>query len=276
MIRLALAFTLALSLSGVAGAAPATVPPVPASYVYDEPGVTSGTTKTAVNRLLYRHDRATGEQVVIAIFDTLGEADLVQRTHEIFQAWGIGARGKDSGVLVALYWKERRARIEVGYGLEPTLTDVKSRELIEDVLVPYLRAGQTDDAISQVAVGVLRALGTPIADSPQARPLLPGTPGVNSRSGTGWVVWLFLGIVLVSIVGNLMSSADAHFSGRGWYRPRPWRRRRWVGGSTGPAIGGFRIGGFEGSGVRWGGGGSGGGFTGGGGRSGGGGASGAW
>ena len=276
-MKLGLLFLFALGLGPSVKAEPRALPAAPTSYVFDEASALSNSTKTEVNRLLYRHDRATGEQVVIALFNTLDGEDLVDHTNRVFQHWGIGTRGKDSGILLALYMKERKARIEVGYGLEPTLTDAKSKALIEDVLVPYLKAGNTDGAITATAVEILKILGSPIGDHPKTQKLAsPST--TDSSSGLGWLVWIFLGSIFFSIVANQMSAADATFTRSGWRRTKPWERRNWE-GIFGGGGGRSSSGGWSSSGSSFpsgGGGGGGGGFTGGGGRSGGGGASGGW
>ncbi len=208
--------------------------------------------------------------MLIAIFDSLGDEDLVDYTNRVFSAWKIGKRGKDNGVLLALYWKDHKARIEVGYGLEPLLTDAKSKQILSDFLIPELKAGQPDRALSLSALEILRTIESPLIASGRAEQILradgfkgglqPAAPTTSSGTSSFWVL---AAIILFIFVINRVSSADAHFTRSGWYRPRPRIRR---GGWGGPFIGGGGFGGGFGSG----------GFSGGGGSSGGGGASGSW
>src|SRR4051812_18020535 len=109
------------------GHAAKAIPDAPRYYVLDEPGVLAAGPKRALETLLIEQDRIDGQQTLIAIFKSLDGEDLVDYSNRVFQAWKIGKRGKDNGVLLALYWDDRKARIEVGYGLEPILTDARSR-----------------------------------------------------------------------------------------------------------------------------------------------------
>ncbi|MDR3606177.1 MAG: TPM domain-containing protein [Oligoflexia bacterium] len=269
-----------------AHAAPPPIPPAPAQYVYDEPHALPKATASAVDALLIEHDRATGQQILVAIFNSLQGEELNDRTNEIFRKWGIGQRGKDNGALLAIFWNDHQARIEVGYGLEDTLTDAHSKRILTDFLIPELKAGHPERAIPMAVYQMLVTLDSPLITNGLADRILRGegrfrgdwTEVSNAPMAHGWWVWLVLGFILMTIVGNILTSAEAHFTGAGWYRPRPWQRKQWSDGisSSLPFLITFL---GSGRGDRgWGdrGGGNGGGFLGGGGSSGGGGASGSW
>ena len=252
------------------------IPSPPYYYVLDEPSVLSPQATRAIQTLLIEHDRVTGEQILVAIFKSLDGEDLVDYTNRVFSTWKIGQRGKDNGVLLALFWDDHKARIEVGYGLEPVLTDAKSKLILSDVLAPELQNHQTDRAISLSVLEILGDIGSPLLQNGKAEHILrtggfqgdfkSQAPAVVSNVGL-WP-WLFLGTILLSLLANFFNAAEAHFTRSGWYRPRPteYYRIRRGGGS------GFWWGGFGGGGGGFGGGG----FSGGGGSSGGGGASGGW
>jgi uncharacterized protein len=266
------------------------IPPAPYYYVLDEPHVLSPETLRAVQTLLIEHDRISGEQFLVAIFKSLGDEDPVDYTNRVFSAWKIGKRDKDNGILLALYWDDHKARIEVGYGFEGVLTDAKSKQILSDVLLPELKNSNPNRGISLAVLEILRTIGSPLVQSGKAEQILKsgGFQGafrpqaVAPRTG-GAFVWFFLGLILVVIVLRSVISADAHFTREGWYRSSPWQRRRRFGtGGFGGGLGGggaggwFGGGGFGGGGFGGGGGGGFGGFSGGGGSSGGGGASGSW
>lgn len=275
-----------LFLSSLAHAA-APLPPPPANYVLDEPHVLSAGATQSVESLLIEQDHLTGQQILVAIFNSLQGEDLNERTNLIFQEWKIGQRGQDNGVLLAIYWKEHQARIEVGYGLEQTLTDAHSKDILEDQLIPAMRDGDPDRAISLAVVEILKSLQSPLIDNGRARQILQAHEGravvrrwnAPAQPHGGYWVWLVIGMIALIIVFNTVTSADAHFTSTGWYRPQPWRRRWGRDGNWPPGGGGGFWGGFGGGGGGfggWGGGGGGGGFSGGGGSSGGGGASAGW
>ncbi|HLE01006.1 MAG TPA: TPM domain-containing protein [Bdellovibrionota bacterium] len=265
--------------SDAAGSARA-IPQPPYYYVLDEAKVLTTDALQGLQTLLIEHDRATGEQFLIAIFESLESEELVQFTNRVFSTWKVGKRGKDNGILLALYWKDRKARIEVGYGLEALLTDAKSKQILEQFLIPELKAGKPDRALQLAAFELLRTIESPLIQSGQAEQILRDggfrgnwQPRRNFSPVTrhGWIalVILGLGIILVLFVLNLVTAADAHFTSSGWYHPKPWDpalpgRRRLT--SDWGGLGGFGGGGRGGFG----------GFSGDGGLSGGGGASGSW
>jgi uncharacterized protein len=246
------------------------IPPAPEYYVLDEPGVISKPILESLQALLVEHDHLTGEQVLVAIFGSLEGEDLVSWTNQVFAKWGIGKRGKDNGVLLALYWKDHKSRIEVGYGLEPVLTDAKAKRILSEYLAPELRNGNTDRALTLVTLQILKTLDSPLLQNGRAQEIMrsggfQGSWTPNRTTSKGWTVWIILGFILLFIVLKILTAADAHFTGRGWYRPRArWPRRPpwddWHGNSGN--WGSFS----KGSGA----------FSGGGGLSGGGGASGDW
>lgn len=286
------ALSIAVALLGVSFASAGTAKPIPAPpyyYVLDEPHVLSPNTLRAVETLLIEHERVSGEQVLVAIFQSLGDEDLVDYTNRVFQQWKIGKRGKDNGVLLALYWNEHKARIEVGYGLEPVLTDAKSSAILSDILIPELKNSSPDRGISLAALEILRTLGSPLIQNGKAEEILKngGFQGdwrpqeVYVPHTGGLAVWLFLTFIILTIILRAITGAEAHFTRSGWVRHNPWVPYRRANGFTSGALGGFLGGlgggGFGGGGFGSGGGGGGfGGFSGGGGSSGGGGASGGW
>lgn len=232
------------------------IPEAPRAWVLDEPGILSPGAKGGLARLLAEHERITGEQVVFAVFNTLDGEDLVDYTTRVFQTWKIGRKPKDNGVLLALYWQDHKARIEVGYGLEPLLTDARSKQVLDDALIPYLKENQPDRALQASALEILAAVESPLISEGRAQTLLNtgSQPTYQSarrgRISESWKIMLILALIVLINVLNRLWNPDAVYTGSGWTRARR-------GG-----------GGFGGLG--------GGGFGGGGGRSGGGGASGSW
>jgi uncharacterized protein len=282
---LSLIFVLLSTLCFADSAKP--IPQAPYYYVLDEPHVLSQNALRSIETLLIEHDRVSGEQVLVAIFQTLGDEDLVDYTNRVFQQWKIGKRGKDNGVLLALFWNEHKVRIEVGYGLEGVLTDAKSSGIISDILVPELKNSNPDRGLSLAALEILRTLDSPLIQNGKAEQILKsgGFQGgwkpqeIYSPHTGGAAVWLFLGFIVLSLVLRAITGAEAHFTRSGWVRHNPWiPYRRSSGFSSGLA--GALIGGFLGGGGGFGGGSSSGGgfggYSGGGGSSGGGGASGGW
>ncbi len=234
------------------------IPPPPAQYLLDEPRVIDAKSAEWISRTLSEHQRLTGEQVVVAVFNELNGEEPVDYTNRVFTEWKIGKKAKNNGVLLALYWKEHKSRIEVGYGLEPLLTDLKSGLILRNILAPRLKQGEPGAALSAAVWEILKTVESPLIQAKQPSEL-PFSEEMEDRSGHARaIMFLLFGIGTVLWIIFRLVSPEIHYTSQGWYR-------RGFGGMGGGGI-------FGGGGS----GGSGGGFLGGGGMSGGGGASGDW
>jgi uncharacterized protein len=234
----------------VAARAGAPLPPAPARWVTDEAGVLSPGARAALDARLEAFEREQGTQIVVAVFRRLpaGEA-LEEWTVRVAQAWRVGRARQDDGAVLFVFVDDRQLRLEVGYGLEGTLTDLESKAILDDVLVPRLARGDWDGGIAAAADAIVAAVRGEYAPDPGAR------RGRRPGRAPGPLEVLFLVLVVLAVVIALARGA---------------RRGRWRSGGWG---GGFGGGGFGGG---FGGGGFGGGFSGGGGSFGGGGASSRW
>jgi uncharacterized protein len=254
---------LLLALLTVPGAATLRIPPAPDRRVNDYAGALSSADRDRLEQQLIAREATSRNQVVVAIFRSLEGENLEDYSIRLAQAWRIGQKGLDNGVIFLIFLDDRRTRLEVGYGLEANLTDAISSSILRDVVAPRFREGRLADGIAAGLDAIDRAIaGTYV------RP--PSAGKARRQDEFGWrqiLALVFVGLLIVALVQNRMQSAAL-------------RRRGWTGGSTGwggPFIGGF--GGGFGGGGGWGGGGGGGGgggFSGGGGSFGGGGSSGSW
>jgi uncharacterized protein len=206
---------------------------------------------TAISRAL---EQKTHDQLVVATLKSLDGNDIAAYGYQLGRHWGIGQKGKNTGVLLIVAPTERKVRIEVGYGLEGTLTDAQSVLIIDNIMKPAFRRGDYDGGVLAGAAAISQVLGVENADVTNAL-AQEAAPHANDDFGVfPMVVALF--VILLVFSGVLLPLLQ--MGGRG----------RWGGGGWG---GGFGGGGFSG-----GGGFHGGGFSGGGGSFGGGGASGSW
>ena len=249
-----------LLLGAAAGAASAAlpVPSPPTRRVNDYAGALSSADLDRLEQKLIERERGSTNQVAVAIFRSLTGESLEDFSIRLARAWRVGRKDLDNGVIFLVFLDDRKMRIEVGYGLEPTLTDAVSSSILRDVVAPRFREGKIAagigaglDAIEAAIKGTYRA--------PAAR----ATPPSESLS----FAQLFLLLVVLGGIG--VAVVPSLFFDRGA------RRNGWTGRGTGwggPFMGG---GGFGGGGGRSGSS-SGGGFSGGGGSFGGGGASGSW
>jgi uncharacterized protein len=255
-----LALVMLWVLAGAA-AAELALPPPPDRRVNDYAGALSPPDRERLEAKLRDAEVSTGNQLVLAIFPSLEGESLEDYAVRLGEAWRVGQRGLDNGVIFLVFVGDRKMRLEVGYGLEGTLTDAMSVSILRDVVAPRLRQQGLADGIE---AGLDAILGV-IAGTYQ--PAVARAPA-GGRDALTLVLVTFVGLVIAGIVVSAVArSARA-------------RRQGWTGGPQGWGRGGGGRGwpgaGFPSAGRGSSRPGGGGGFRGGGGRFGGGGASGSW
>lgn len=132
--------------------------------VVDNAEILKPETRGRITEQLQAHERKTTNQIAVLTVPTLRGESVEEYAVRVFEHWKLGQKGKDNGVLVVVAPQDRRMRIEVGYGLEGTLTDASASRIIRDVMTPRFRAGDYDGGIAQgVAAIVGRLEGSPAA-----------------------------------------------------------------------------------------------------------------
>ncbi len=116
--------------------------PKPTGLINDFAGVIPQGEKQKMGILAKEVLQKTGASVVVATMPTIGDADDATYVNELYQAWGIGKKGEDKGVLIFLALEERRVRIETGYGVEGILPDGLVGEVLDKYAVPFLKRGE--------------------------------------------------------------------------------------------------------------------------------------
>jgi uncharacterized protein len=120
----------------------------PQGYVSDFAHVVDAPSRQAAEQYCYKLEQATGVQVALVTIDSLEGASLEDFANSLFRKWGVGQKGKNEGLLLLLAIKDRKQRIEVGYGLEPILPDGFVGDVAVDMR-PLLQQGQYGAAILQ-------------------------------------------------------------------------------------------------------------------------------
>jgi uncharacterized protein len=247
------------------------VPPAPKHYVTDTVGILSSSAQDKVENELRDFEKKTGDQVIVWIGDTTGDTPLEEWTVRAAQTWKIGHKGKDNGAVLFIFRKDRKARIEVGYGLEAVLTDAQSNRIIDQTIAPSMRAGNVDKAVQDGVDGMLRAI-----DSEHAPPA--PQPPFNFFSAVGHAISMTF-TAIKYIIGGLLILFVLFYFVFGelitWIR-RGKRHGDWMDDYMSPIKSDQAAAGTYSGGGRGSAGGGGGGFSGGGGGFGGGGASGGW
>ncbi len=232
--------------------------------VVDEAEILSPSTEQELIDLLAGHEAATGNQLVVVTLSSLRGYDIADYGVRLGRAWGIGQEGRDNGVILIVAPNERAVRIEVGYGLEATLTDATTRLIIEREIIPSFRAGDMEGGVVLGTRAILNALGGGYIPPPD-----PADEAARNELIGQIVVGVMASGFMAMIVYGFITSRRQRLQSGG----RATRGSR----SSSSRARGFTSRGSSGGSFRGGGGGfSGGGFSGGGGSFGGGGASGRW
>jgi uncharacterized protein len=245
----------------------------PQGYVTDLAGVIDPATRQKIESLATEVQQKTGAQIAVVTVNSLEGQTRDDYAVDLYKHLGIGAKGKDNGVLILIAPKERQYKIEVGYGLEPVINDARAGDVGRD-MVPDLRKGDYSAAALAGVTGVAQFIAA------DAGVQLTGVPQRAARPPTHEAPWwlpfvlfggFFLLVRALSRAGRRGGGPPAS-GGGGMGSALPWIL---LGSGMGRGGGGWG-GGYGGSSGGWGGGG-GGGFGGfGGGSSGGGGAGGSW
>ena len=221
--------------------------PVLSGRVVDQSNIISSETRNAIEPKLSSLEAQSGIQLVVATVNSLEGLDIESYANQLFRSWKLGEKTKNNGVLLLVARNERRVRIEVGYGLEWTLTDALSKVIIANAIAPRFKAGDFNGGIARGVDDIITVLTTDASEW-QQRPSLR----LDSEQSADWPN-LILILIIVAFVALLTISR----------RFRSFFFDVFL--SAALSSGGSR-GGYSG----------GGGFSGGGGSSGGGGASGSW
>lgn len=216
------------------------------------------------------HEQSSGgAQMVIAIFPSLDGESLEDVGIRLAERWRIGQKSLDNGIILLVFVKERRVRMEVGYGLEPVVPDVIAAQIIREVVGPRFREQRYAEGLAAAVDAVYARIEQPGA-ARGARPEVPKAP----RGGLGVSPFTLGMLAIFGVIGLLLAREAASSARASRHGYTAGGRRGWSSRSGGvPPI--FWGGGGWGGGSSSGGGG-GGGFSAGGGSFGGGGASGQW
>ncbi len=265
----ALSFLLLLSVVPHPAHADPTFPAL-TGRVVDAANIIPADEKARLDQKLAGLEQQSGRQLVVATIPDLQGNEISDYGYQLGRAWGIGSKAKNDGAILIVAPNERKVRIEVGYGLEGTITDGISFLIINQQILPRFKAGDIPGGIEAGTDALIKQLTLPAA---QAQQVAQQADAAQARSRNANKGGFPLGAIVPLIFIGLFVILPMLRRGGG--------RRTGFGGGLGPLILWDALGGMRGGGGGWGGGGDfggggGGGFSGGGGSFGGGGSSGSW
>lgn len=184
--------------------------PVPAlsSPVTDLTGTLSAAERQALDAKLRDWETRTTNQLAVLIVPTTAPESIEDYGIRVADAWKVGQKGKDNGVIFLVAKDDKRMRIEVGYGFEGVLTDVTSRRIIGETVAPYFKQGQFGAGIN---AGVDRIIA--VADDGKPLPP-PGKPARKAPAGNlDFGTLLVILLVAVPLVGAILRKILGNFGG---------------------------------------------------------------
>ncbi|MFN0039640.1 MAG: TPM domain-containing protein [Burkholderiales bacterium] len=254
--------------------------PVLSGRVVDETGTLSDIQKQALEARLAAFETAKGSQIAILITGTTFPEAIESFSLRVAEAWKIGRKEVDDGLLITIAKTDQAMRLEVGYGLEGVIPDALARRLIDEVFVPAFRAGDFTSGLNEGLDRLLRVIDGEVLPAPGAMPPRPGSGDLRSLetyfvlfmaivfalggalraaigrlpapgligAGCGFLAWLIAAPVVVALGVGLVGFLLVLLGGGG---------RGWGGGQgRGGFGGGIGGGGFRGGGGGFGGGGA--------------------
>ena len=246
-------FLLLLLFSPASRAATPEPPPRPAHYVVDLAGVIDQTAEGRLNGFLRELEEKSGAQMIVLTIQSLDGEDIEGFSLRTAEQWQLGQKDRDNGLLMTIAVKDRRYRLEVGYGLEGVIPDSLAGSIGREHLVPHFRRGDYSQGISSATLSVIEQIaddaGVEIQGIYRSR-----QRAVNSGSGqqkkptvigTLFTVLFIIGLIILFIRNPRLFMYLLLFSMMGG------RRGGWggSGGFGGGGFGGGGGGGFGGGGA---------------------------
>ena len=130
----------------------------PHGYVNDFAGVLPAAQHAALENYLADLERQTGIEIAVVAVPSLDGGEVDDFTNRLFQKWRVGKKGKDNGVMILAAIQDRKARIEVGYGLESVLPDAMAGRILREQMFPLFKQGRYADGLTAAVQEVARTV----------------------------------------------------------------------------------------------------------------------
>jgi len=177
---------LVLAVLFVVGPAAAKDVPYLAGRVNDSANLIPQDQRQRIEAKLAQFEKQTGDQVAVLTVDSLDGEAIEDYANKVARTWALGQKGKDNGVLLLVSKQDRKMRIEVGYGLEPVLTDLQTSIIQNEVIIPHFKQGDFGGGIE---AGVDAILSTIQGKAVEPAPVQEPSGGRGSGSWPGYLIF---------------------------------------------------------------------------------------
>lgn len=217
MIALVRSFAIA-SLLAVTSLEAADVPYLTGRIV-DNAEILSEATRTKLAADMKAHEDRTTNQIAVLTVKSLEGDSVEDFATRVFESWTLGRKGRDNGVLVIVAPNDRRMRIEVGYGLEGTLTDAIAARIIRDRMTPRFKANDFNGGVSDGVAAIIATLEGRGGDAGDSGPIAAFKAIDTSQFDAQlppWPMRILLGCFIFGIIG-LFTMIGVVTPGMGWF-----------------------------------------------------------
>lgn len=168
--------------------------PTLSGRVVDEAGVLDPATQASLTRQLAALEAKTTDQLVVVTLNSLRGRAIEDYGYQLGRHWQIGQKDKNNGILLIVAASQRQVRIEVGYGLEGTMTDALSKYIIETAILPKFKAGDLPGGIGLGVAQIAQVLSGDPEFLNRAQTQIRATPGQSPKAAPPvWLVVVLLG-----------------------------------------------------------------------------------
>jgi len=205
--------------------------PQPQGAINDFADVLSPGTERSMEQIAIELYQKASASVVVVTMPTIGDEEYTDYANKLFEAWGIGQKGSDRGVLILNVTDIRKIRIEVGYGLEGIIPDGLAGQIRDQYMVPHLRNEDFDNGLGQgfAAIVSIIANDAGISITGMAAPTPASSGGRSRRKGIGsllpliFIIFMFMGrgrrrggLLPALLLGSMMGGRGGGFGGGGF------------------------------------------------------------
>ena len=182
-------------------------PGEPTGFINDFAGALTIDQKNNLEQQLEAYEASTTNEISVAIINSLNGDTIENYSISLAEEWQIGKEAKDNGVLILVVVADRQMRIEVGYGLEPYLTDLEANQIINQIMKPAFQAGDFYGGLSGAVGGIEKILSGEQLDLPLS--------GDKKPINYGWLVdWLIFGFfVFFELIVSILARSKSWWGG---------------------------------------------------------------
>jgi uncharacterized protein len=186
--------------------------------VTDNAQLLSPEASRSLSESLKAHEQRTGNQIAVLTIPTLDGESIEDFAVRVFESWKLGQKEKDNGVLIVVVPNDRRMRIEVGYGLEGTLTDATAGRIIQNVMTPKFKNGDFNGGITDGAKAVMQVLEGEALPETAAKSESKQSSGFFEMEGPELSIQerILIGAFVFGIIG-LFTAVGILTPGFGWF-----------------------------------------------------------